>query len=319
MSMYTNPIYDRYFADPFILSYENAFYAYGTAPGSEDGKQFPILTSEDLIHWQQCGWALESIKGLSSYWAPEVIQFDGQFYLYYSAGIGDKGHQLRVATSERPDAQFVDSGHILTPDLSFAIDAHPFQDVDGQWYLFYARDFLESQGDYRIGTGIVVDRLNDMFTLAGDPKSVIRPYADWHLFQANRPMYNGVYDWHTIEGPSLRMHNGRYYCFYSGGAWERENYGVSYVVADHPLGPYTRPPYLDGAMFHSISGRVYGPGHNSFVRDHAGNEYIVYHAWNEGRTARLMCLDRLTWEDERPVLHGPTWTPQPVPIINEKG
>ena len=319
MSLYTNPVYDRYFADPFILPYEGAFYAYGTAPVLQNGKQFPILISNDLIHWQQCGWALKSIEGLSSYWAPEVIQFNGRFYMYYSTGIGDTRHQVRVATSDRPNAQFSDSGRILTPDLPFAIDAHPFQDIDGQWYLFYACDFLESQGDYRIGTGIVVDRLIDMLTLAGDPKPVIRPHADWQLFQANRSIYNGVYNWHTIEGPSLRMHNGRYYCFYSGGAWERENYGVSYVVADHPLGPYIRPSYLAGAMFHSISGHVYGPGHNSFVKDDAGNEYIVYHAWDEGRTARRMCLDRLTWEVERPVLHGPTWKPQPAPVINGKG
>jgi len=32
-------------------------------------------------------------------------------------------------------------------------------------------------------------------------------------------MYGGVYDWHTVEGPALRVHQGRYYCFYSGGAW----------------------------------------------------------------------------------------------------
>src|SRR5690606_38307841 len=108
-------------------------------------------------------------------------------------------------------------------------------------------DFLTLDGDQRVGTGIVVDRLIDMTRLAGAPHTVVRPHADWQLFQAQRPMYGGVYDWHTIEGAATRVHQGKIYCFYSGGAWERENYGVSYVAADHPLGPYERPAH-DGPL-----------------------------------------------------------------------
>lgn len=313
MEKYTNPIFDGYFADPFILQYEGHYYAYGTAPASEEGHQFPILSSSDLVHWQQEGWALESLPDKTSYWAPEVVHEDGKFYMYYSAGIsGDKGHQIRVAVSDHPHMRFVDTGHILTPDLPFAIDAHPFRDHDGQWYLFYAKDFLSHEGDYQIGTGIVVDRLLDMFTLAGQPQIVIRPFAEWQLFEADRPMYDQKYDWYTIEGPSLRVHNNRYYCFYSGGAWERENYGVSYVVADHPLGPYTRPSD-ENAIFQSVQGIVYGPGHNSFIKTNAENEYIIYHAWDITRTARKMCIDRLIWDGDKPILHGPTWTPQVMP------
>lgn len=31
-STYKNPVYDRYFADPFILHFDQTFYAYGTVP-----------------------------------------------------------------------------------------------------------------------------------------------------------------------------------------------------------------------------------------------------------------------------------------------
>jgi len=44
-------------------------------------------------------------------------------------------------------------------------------------------------------------------------------------------MYGRVWDWHTLEGPFVRKHDGRYYCFYSGGRWETESYGVDYGVA----------------------------------------------------------------------------------------
>lgn len=315
-STYTNPVYPHYMADPFVLRHDGHYYAYGTAAPSADGWQFPVLHSPDLVHWEAAGYALPPIPGALQFWAPEVAYHDGRFYLYFSAqGIDGRDHQLRVAVSDQPTGPFVDRGHVLTPDDPFTIDPHPFRDVDGQWYLFYARDFLTLDGEYRVGTGIVVDKLIDMETLAGAPQIVVRPHADWHLFQSERSMYGAVYDWHTIEGAAVRRHNGRYYCFYSGGAWERENYGVAYVVADHPLGPYHRPPEAANALLKSVPGQVIGPGHNSFTEAPDGQEIVVYHGWDVERTARLMRIDRLTWDGDRPVLHAPTFTPQPIPWL----
>jgi beta-xylosidase len=47
---------------------------------------------------------------------------------------------LRVATSDRPEGPYTDTGTPLVECTGnrFAIDAHPFRDVDGRWYLFYA-------------------------------------------------------------------------------------------------------------------------------------------------------------------------------------
>jgi GH43 family beta-xylosidase len=312
---YTNPVYDGYLADPFVLRVEDSYYAYGTAPGAPDGRQFPVLRSRDLVHWENRGYALAPVGGADDFWAPEVAHDDSMFYMYYSAhGIQGNDHQLRVAVSRTPAGPFEDAGRVLVPGEPFTIDAHPFRDVDGTWYLFYSRDFLTLEDDYRVGTGIVVDRMVDMHTLAGEPRTVIRPYADWHLFRLQRPMYNAIYDWYTIEGPALRRHNRRYYCFFSGGAWERENYGISYVIAEHPLGPYRRLPEETRPLLRSVAGHVIGPGHNSFTESPDGQrEFIVYHAWDTAMTARRMCVDRLRWDGDMPIVDGPTWTPQPVP------
>jgi len=313
---YTNPVYPHYLADPFVLRAFGHYYAYGTASGSPEGWQFPVLRSSNLVHWESHGWALAPLIDASAFWAPEVAFDEGIFYLYFSAsGIEGCDHQIRVATSSSPLGPFVDSSRVLIPNDPFTIDAHPFRDDDGQWYLFYARDFLTIDGDYRIGTGIVVDKLTDMVTLAGDPRVVVRPYADWQLYHRQRAMYGAVYDWYTVEGAALRLRNGRYYCFFSGGAWENENYGVAYVVADHPLGPYHRPPGSESPLMRSVPGKVIGPGHNSFTEGSDGAEYIVYHGWDSEKTARLMRLDRLSWQDDRPIIYGPTWTPQPVPTV----
>jgi GH43 family beta-xylosidase len=312
---YVNPVYDQYFADPFVLYHEGRYYAYGTSPATPDRRQFPVLDSVDLVHWELRGGALIPPGG-DEFWAPEVAYSDGAFYLYYSAhGIDGHDHQLRVATSQNPVGPFADAGRVLVPGEPFTIDAHPFRDVDGQWYLFYSQDFLTLDEDHRVGTGIVVDRLVDMLTLAGEPRVVVRPHADWHLFLAQRSMYGSVYDWHTVEGAAVRIHDGRYYCFYSGGAWERENYGIAYVMADHPLGPYRRPADAVLPVMRSVPGHVIGPGHNSFTGMPDGSaEVIVYHGWDPAMTARLLRVDRLTWDNDRPVIHGPTWTPQPALI-----
>jgi GH43 family beta-xylosidase len=308
---YKNPVYDRYMADPFVLRHDGHYYAYGTGPLSPEGRPFPVLHSTDLIHWEQHGWALNPPGG-DDFWAPEVVYHDGLFYMYYSAhGMDGHDHQLRVATHMHPFGPFQDVGRVLIPDQPFTIDAHPFKDKDGRWYLFYSQDFLTIDDPYRVGTGIVVDRMLDMLTLAGEPRVVIRPHADWQLFKAERSMYGAVYDWHTIEGAALRTHNGHYYCFYSGGAWERENYGISYVVADKILGPYSLPPESQQLVLRSVPGHVIGPGHNSFTELPDGKqEYMIYHAWDPGMTARRMCIDPLQWDGDRPVVAGPTWTPQ---------
>ncbi len=41
----------------------------------------------------------------ADYWAPEVVEADGRFWLYYSVGHGDHRHQLRVAVATPPSAR----------------------------------------------------------------------------------------------------------------------------------------------------------------------------------------------------------------------
>ena len=322
MPTYTNPVYSGYFADPFVWQHEGIYYAIGTGAAEAEGevevqpRVFPLLRSENFVTWESAGNALlrpDSALG-DNFWAPEVAYCDGTFYLYYSVGHGDKQHQLRVATSDRPLGPYEDIGEPLLKleTYPFAIDPHPFCDDDEQWYLFYARDFLDTEAGVRVGTAIVIDRLQTMTTLAAEEKTILRARSDWQRFLANRPMYTGVYDWHTLEGPCVRKHEGRYYCFYSGGRWETEDYGVDYGIADCITGPYSDAGNENGPrVLRTVPNRVFGPGHNSIVLGPDGEtEYVVYHAWSADRTARRMCLDKLIWAPEGPRCHGPTWTPQ---------
>jgi GH43 family beta-xylosidase len=316
---YSNPVWEGYLADPYVLKHNGAYWAYGTSERQADGRWFPILHSTDLANWTYMGGALVPLREPegAAYWAPEVVHVDGVFYMYYSAAspAGDETHRLRLATADHPAGPFRDVGRVLLPEEGFSIDAHPFRDPkDGQWYLFFAKDFF----DERVGTGIAVAPLaGDMMTLQDAPRTVIRPSSDWHIFQRNRRIYGRLWEaWHTIEGPFVLHHKDLYYCLYSGGSWETMNYGVGFGVAEHPLGPYRDEWSLEGpAVLQGVPGRVLGPGHCSVVRwNDDRTDFLVYHAWDAESTARRMCIDPLEWvphpEGERPRCAGPTFEPQ---------
>jgi hypothetical protein len=153
-----------------------------------------------------------------------------------------------------------------------------------------------------------------MTKLAGCWTTVLRARHDWQRFQANRTMYGQVFDWHTVEGPCVRKHDGRYYCFYSGGCYENASYGVDYCVADAVMGPYAEQGVCMGPrVLRSVPGQVIGPGHHSIVLGPDDEtEYVAYHAWDASLTSRRMFLDRLVWTEAGPRCLGPTWTPQEV-------
>ena len=333
---YTNPLHPGYLADPFVWHAHGTWYAIGTGVLEAAGELvdaeraspsfgsqmriFPMLRSDDFVNWQPIKHALtppDPALG-SEFWAPEIACHDSHYYMYYSVGGGDKGHQLRVATSDHPMGPYHDAGKTLVNPavFPFVIDAHPFQDDDGQWYLFYARDFLDTDNNTRAGTAIMVDRLTDMTTLAGEGRTVLRSRFDWQRWERDRPMYGATWDWHTVEGPFVRKHDGKYYCFYSGGRWETENYGVDYAVADSVLGPYSDEGSAGGArVLRTAPGHVTGPGHCSIVTGpDRKTDYVVYHAWDSAMTMRQICMDTLHWTPDGPRC-TPTWLPQVVEAI----
>lgn len=323
---YCNPVVARDFPDPFVLRHGGHYYAFGiTGRGrTPDGRVFAVLTSDNLVDWQGLGGALVPPAGSEEFdfWAPEVVAHQGTFYMYYSRGGGaigaTVGHQLHVATSRQPAGPYTEVAALPVAGSKFTIDPHAFQDVDGQWYLFYARDFTDSDGGCYPGTGLVADRLASMTQLAGQPRTVLRARHAWTLFEANRtmPLYGGrtFAQWHTLEGPCVRHHAGQYYCFFSGANFLTDRYGVDYCTARHVLGPYADSGSDAGPrVLRAVPGHVRGPGHHCHVPGPDGRtEYLVYHAWNAAMTERQLCLDPLAWTAQGPRCLGPTYTPQPL-------
>ncbi len=307
---YLNPVYPKSFPDPFILKFKGEYFGYSTGSAA-DGNIFSIIRSNDLVRWTEVGGAMQPLESSPPYyWAPEVTYSNGKFYLYYSVG-NEALMEIRVGVSDRPNGGFVDTGHKLTTQ-DFAIDAHVFVDDDGSKYLFYATDFL----DYtQIGTGTVVDRMLDWFTLEGDPQPVTRAKYDWQVYDPARKEKGGV-RWHTVEGPAVLKRKGLYYEMFSGGNWQNTSYGVSFAVSHEIGNPEEWSQFSDGAqvlpILRTLDERVVGPGHNCIVRGPNNRElYCVYHRWIDGN--RVMAIDRLDFAGERMFVVGASHAPQPAP------
>jgi GH43 family beta-xylosidase len=320
---YQNPVWPDYFADPFVLRWDGLYYAYGTGESLDrsaggDPRAFSILRSRDLVNWQPLGGALipprEAVGW--SFWAPEVAAHHGRFYLYYSTAPADRDelHRLHVAVADDPAGPFRDAGLVLPESEGFCIDADPFCDPrDGRWYLYFAKDFFEE----RTGTGLAVVPLTaDLLRAAEASRPILRANADWQIYERDRSLYGRRWAaWHTVEGPCVVAHAGRYYCFYSGGNWQTHAYGLSYAVADHPLGPWQHAPANEPVVLRQRDGEVLGPGHNSYtIAPDGRNELLVYHAWDAARTKRRMCLDRLVWSENGPRCLGPTTGRQTIGV-----
>lgn len=318
---YVNPVYAVDMPDPSVERFGDYDYAFGTTGNQRlpDGRVFTILRSRNLVNWEPLGGALLSPSDNTNYqyWAPSIAENRGKYYLYYAmGGIEPERFVIRVGISDKPEGPYSDNGVILTDCESnrFTIDPFPFRDDDGQWYLFYSCNFPYESSEFHAGTAIVVDRLINMTRLGCDRHVVARAAYDWTLYESNRWMsvYHRTFNWHTIEGPCVVKHGGKYYCFYSGANWQTSRYGEDYVVADNPLGPYTGAGDC-ARVLHSIPNKVRGPGGISIVNNPIGNiQYIVYHAWNQQMTQRQMCIDKLIWTPEGPRC-TPTVVPQPLP------
>jgi len=210
---YQNPLIAG--ADPFVLTYNGMYYLYAT--NAEDG--FRVFVSEDMARWTDMGYCLKKgdVIGEKWFWAPEVMEKGGKFYMVYVAE-----EHLAVAESDSPLGPFVQKEKKWLSDRK-AIDGHFFRDEDGNVYLYYVR--------FDNGNVIYAAKMNE--SLSGfdeeNEKFLFRADREWELK-----------DCQVVEGPFVLKHKGKYYLTYSANHTRSEDYAIGYAVSDSPLGPFEK-------------------------------------------------------------------------------
>ncbi|TWT93819.1 family 43 glycosylhydrolase [Stieleria varia] len=296
---YTNPLKPG-IADPTVLLHEGIYYLYCTHSHDHPDMRrgIRLFTSPNLVNWDDRGYIVrnEDSWGDSRFWAPDIIERNGKFYLYYAADT-----RICVAVADSPAGPFKQIGdRPMSPD-SIRIDAHVFQDDDGQCYFYYVH--------FNRGNEIWGGKLNDdMITVdESSLKRLIQPDQGWERHQAP-----------IAEGPEVLKHNGVYYLTYSGSHFESPEYAVGYATSDSPLGPWKKYQY--NPIMKSTA-YAHGTAHHCITESLDGKEkWIVYHRhFSLTETEpRQLSIDRLRFvpQDDGPdvlAVWGPTSSPQPVP------
>ena len=255
-------------ADPFVLLHEGVYYLYKSADGFVDLPSevtgISVYTSTDLVHWEDRGVCLSpaDVQGDSRFWAPEVMERNGTFYMVYAADV-----RTGVAVSSSPLGPFCqEQKRWLLEDA--AIDGHFFKDDDGKVYMYYAR-----LGDGREEIRCA-EMTEDCLSLKKD--------TDRLILRAETPEeLDGEDD--IAEGPFVLRHGGKYYLTYSSNGCGNPNYLVGCAVADSPYGPFVR---TRNSPILRKNRRYNGPGHHCFTVDRDTGELIcVFHTHKDLQNA----------------------------------
>ena len=268
-------------ADPFIMLHEGTYYAYGTH--ADDGIE--VYTSDDLQTWKYKGMALQKKDVWADrwFWAPEVYEVNGKFYMYYSAD-----EHICVATADSPAGPFRQEVKQPIWDEK-SIDTSLFIDDDGTPYLYFVR--------FTDGNVIWVAEMNDDLTGIKQEtlKECIRVGEPWELSQ-DKPAK-------VAEGPSILKKEGVYYLIYSANHFESKNYGVGYATSDSPMGPWRK--YEGNPILQRADGLT-GTGHGAPFCCKDGSWKYIFHAhWDSAEVQpRVSYIKDLAISDQGVVSIG---------------
>lgn len=307
-------------ADPCVITVGDTYYLYATN-AVHDGNTGYLQgwKSNNLSDWTELGAVFIPQRdswGVTSLWAPEVIEKDGIFYMYYSAKDSKTGRMgIGVATSNSPEGPFKEiegtidgknySHQTMPIDFGFpCIDPSPFIDDNGDIYLYVSKDQVSKT------SSVFVAKMKNMVEIEyiGE-NALVTPSQSWE----NSDLSN---KWN--EAPYVIKNDGKYYLFYSANYYQSSTYAVGVAISDNPMYGFEKiadNPILEA---HPDWSFVSGTGHNSIFPSVDGTElFIAYHSHidvNTGGSERKICFDRISFDEQGiPVVNGPSITPQLLP------
>ncbi|MDZ5442950.1 family 43 glycosylhydrolase [Micromonospora sp. 4G57] len=335
---YRNPVSAGFadtFADPVVVRGDDGlWYAYGTSDplreGEKQAHRVPTARSADLVAWTYVGDAFAPDQRPSwaapgaAFWAPDVRRIGDHWVMYVtvtdttvSADTFDTAIGAATAPTPTGPWTFADAP-VVAPrpggggGYLWTIDPSQFTDVDGRNYLYF--------GSYYGGIS-VTELTADGLRAVGTPSLVA---VD-----------------NKFEGGYVLRHDGWYYLFASTAnccAGPATGYSVQVGRARAPRGPFVDRDGLrldasraGGTPVLTQNGnRWIGTGHNGFLTDLSGQDWIAYHAIDRadpyldepfGINERPMLLDRLDWIDGWPTVNagaGPSEEPRPAPVTTAR-
>ena len=275
------------------------------------GNGINAFYSNDLFNWKlghntifEIGkwpsWINSYVPGFAgSFWAPDVVQLNNKYYLYYSCSLfGSPTSVIGLATSptldqNSPDYKWTDQGVVVSSvthnDVN-AIDPSILKDSDGKVYLTY--------GSFSDGIGVI-----ELDASTGKVK-------------AGAGLYRVAGGEHaTWEAPCIVKEGAYYYLFANRANCCNGAVSTYYIVGGRSLSPFG--PFYDknginlrgtrssagGTPVIVTSGNFVGPGHFGLLRENGRNIVSLhyYDGNNEGKSKLDIASLQFT-EDDWPII-----------------
>jgi len=282
--------------DPALIRQKRgSYYIFSTGDPAVNGGTVQIRRSSDQKRWTFAGtvfdaipqWVRDAVPAVQNIWAPEIVEHNGTYYLYYSGStFGSNRSVIGLATNvtldpNSPKYAWVDQGLVFssTPANDFnAIDPGIIEDGDGvPWMAF---------GSF--WSGIRMIRLEW-------PSGKAAPMTGEPLRLADRFVPPNA-----IEAPYIVYRGGWYYMFVSLD-FCCQGLGSTYKIAvgrsREATGPYfdrlgTPLQHGGGTVILSERGDMFGPGGQSVF-----NGFLAHHYYDRSLNGdhRLM-IRKIGWE-----------------------
>lgn len=237
--MYKNPLKiidpeNNGFGDPFVMRWNGTYYLYPSTHGSKN-KIF-CYTSKDMVNFQFEGVVAED-DVLKNAYAPEVIYYEGYFYLVTSPS--GKGHYLFKSNS--PLGPFKK----ISENINNMIDGSFFIDSENKFYLLRANHENISMLSLDVDNAKAFNRID-----------LNAPLNAW------------------TEGPGLFYFNKFYYLTYTGNDVCSTGYRVNYSTSEKFDSDFI--PGCNNSLLISTEGPYQRFGHSSNVLGMNLDSYYTY-------------------------------------------
>lgn len=261
-------------ADPFACRGEDGTYYFtGSYPAYDrillraSGTLAGLADAPERLIWQKH----ESGPMSCHIWAPEMHHVFGKWYMYFAASEKEDIWKLRPYVLSCDGDPMRDEWHELGQMQAAEGDEQSFRDFSLDATIF------QHQGEYYYIWAQKASNISNLY---------IAKMASPNRLSTQMVMLTTPdYDWERIgfwvnEGPACLVRGNRVYLTYSASAT-----GACYCVGmlsadlgDDLLDPRSWRKERYPVLKTDAEKGLYGPGHNSFVKDEQGNDVMVYHA-----------------------------------------
>ena len=311
-AMLDNPVLGQG-ADPFLVHTDGQYHQIMSA---SDGNGV-VMRSATSLATLSTAPEQKIISGgddgspCCEWWAPEVHEVDGRWYVYVAADDGDnENHRTYVLSSDTITGPYTFEGRLRLPGDRWAIDATLFAVGDAS-YVIWSGWPGATNGEQ----DLYLARLDSPTSVEGPVLRLSRPELDWETHAGDV----GVL---VNEGPAALVRDGKVFVTYSGSGCWTPQYALGMLTADAgsdllDAASWTKSPT---PVFAPQEGSgLYGTGHNSFFTSPDGSQtWNLYHAVTnpEGSCGsdREVYAQPVTFAaDGTPQLGTPSADPVPLP------